>query len=75
MKCPWITETIHKPERYGNYGRIPAKDIVKFGDCLKEECPFWGKEVKEHRQEGGYRTVTRPICRRAEKEKNTAVPV
>lgn len=68
MKCPWMPITVHKSERYSDFGRIPAKDITTFGDCLKEECPFYGETVKEHMQEDGYRMIEKPICRRTKDE-------
>lgn len=71
MKCPWMPVTVHKSERYSDFGRIPAKDITTFGECLKDECPFWGEEVKIHRQEGGYRTIEKPVCRRVQHDEGS----
>ena len=43
MKCPWMPVTVHKSERYSDFGRIPAKDITTFDEWLKGECPFYQK--------------------------------
>ena len=41
MKCPYQTRTIHQPEVVNEHGRILAEDITIFGECLKNECPFY----------------------------------
>lgn len=60
LKCPWqtITKTI-----VGCYGE--TKSYVEFSDCLKNECPYYGKTVFQNRPMGGFETVTEPVCRRA----------
>jgi hypothetical protein len=61
LKCPWqtITRTI-----VGCYGE--SKSYVEFADCLKNECPYYGKTVLQRRENGGWETVTQAMCRRAE---------
>lgn len=59
MKCPYQTETIHKPEYTEGYVTYFARDVTKFYECVKSECPFYytsqGLETVEH-------------CHRAESE-------
>lgn len=54
MKCPFRKE-IH---RMGDW------TIEDFGECYKEECPFYGKKELQKRYEGGYNEVINPLCRR-----------
>lgn len=55
MKCPFRKET----HTMGDYV------VENFGECYKEECPFFGKTEHKKRYEGGYYEVINPICRRA----------
>ena len=55
MKCPYRKE-IHK---MGDW------TVVNFGECYKEECPFYDKTEHKKRYNGGYDIVIRPVCRRA----------
>ncbi len=62
MKCPYQTRVIHKPEYTEGYVKNFAEDITEFGDCLKNECPFYhtteykpANKITEH-------------CRKAESE-------
>ena len=52
MKCPYQTITTHKPEYTDGYVKHFAKDTVEFGDCIKNECPFyyttWVHKKVEH---------------------------
>ena len=41
MKCPYQTTITHIPERCDGYYIHNAKDVVKFNDCVKNECPFY----------------------------------
>ena len=54
MKCPYQTITIHDPESFGH----KAKEIKTFGECLKEECPFYHRVKQDAREH----------CRKAESE-------
>jgi len=59
MKCPYQTTTIHKPEYVSGERKHFAEDVVIFGDCVKDDCPFyytgWANGTVEH-------------CRKAESE-------
>ena len=55
MKCPFRKET-------HNMG---AWTVENFGECYKEECPFYGKTERKKRYNGGYDIVTSLVCRRA----------
>ena len=59
MKCPYQTITTHTPEYTDMYIKHFAKDIVKFGDCVKNECPFY-YTTEAHK--------TIEHCRKAESE-------
>jgi len=41
MKCPFRTETVHKPELKDGYIRKFAKDIVEYADCYEGQCPYY----------------------------------
>ena len=41
MKCPYQTIVIHEPQHTGMYATQYAKDITKFAECIKDECPFY----------------------------------
>ena len=48
MKCPYRITTIH--QRYiesSDYFVLdtPAKYMETFGECYKEECPFWDVDI------------------------------
>ena len=55
MKCPFRKET----------HTMGAWVVENFGECYKEECPFFGKTGRKKRYEGGYYEVMKPVCRRA----------
>lgn len=59
LKCPWQTTTRNVIEN-GEH-----KSYVEFADCLKSECPYYGKTVLQRRPMGGFEAVTEPVCRRA----------
>lgn len=61
MKCPYQTEVIHKPEYTANYITYYAKDITQFGDCVKEECPFYHYRINSD-------ASRREYCFKAESE-------
>ena len=54
MKCPFRKET----HTIGDW------TYENFGECYKEECPFYGKKEYKKRYEGGYYELTGPGCRR-----------
>ena len=55
MKCPFRKET----HTMGDWV------VENFGECYKEECPFYGKTEYKKRYNGGYNEVMNPVCRRA----------
>ena len=55
MKCPFRKE-IHK---MGDW------TYENFGECYKEECPFYGDRERKKRYDGGYYEVIKQVCRRA----------
>lgn len=59
MKCPYQKIIIHKPEDIDGYVIHFAKDIVEFGNCVKNECPFYYTNKTVDQVEH---------CRRAESE-------
>lgn len=61
MKCPFRFITTQKD----------GVTTQEFGECYGKECPFYGKEVTEHRQYYGYKTTTKPCCRRTIREDHT----
>ena len=63
MKCPFRKET----------HTMGAWVVENFGECYKEECPFFGKTERKKRYEGGYYEVINPVCRRAYEESEDEV--
>ena len=69
MKCPYRTvETVSETI-------CEKKKTIEFAECLKEECPFYGKKVKQFSDAAiRWETVTEPCCRRADYEYSETVP-
>ena len=65
MKCPFRTITIEK-QLYTEMGKVISVD---FAECIKNECPYYGKTVIRPRASGGFEAVTEPKCRRADNDK------
>lgn len=62
MKCPFRTITV--VENFSTkQGSVTA---VEFAECLKDECPYYGKPIHRLRSTGGFETVIEPKCRRTE---------
>ena len=61
MKCPFQMMVIHKPEYTQNYVRHYAMDINQFGDCVKEECPYYRYRINSDASRTEY-------CLKAESE-------
>lgn len=61
MKCPYQTRITHKPERTRASGVEFAEDITQFGECLKNECPFYYTKKYNERN-------TTEHCHKAESE-------
>ena len=62
MKCPFRTKTVTEVLE-------PNKrkaETVEFAECLGYECPYYGKQVYQHRATGGFEWVTEPGCRRVD---------
>ena len=64
MKCPYQTITRHIPECEIGTAKIYAQDITEFGECWKNDCPFYytteynpSRKIYEHcrrtEQKGG----------------------
>lgn len=41
MKCPFRKITIHKPRSVDGYMVYDAREVEEFGNCYKEECPYY----------------------------------
>ena len=41
MKCPYQTITKHIPEHEIVFEKVYAQDITEFGECWKNDCPFY----------------------------------
>ena len=61
MKCPYQTRLIHKPEYIENYVKHFAMDVIEFGDCVKEECPYYHYRIYDDASHKEY-------CLKAESE-------
>ena len=69
MKCPYQTRVIHKPEDIEGYVKHFAMDVTEFGNCLKEECPFYHYRINPDASRTEY-------CYKAESEiRNENTPV
>lgn len=44
MRCPYQLRVIHQPGYDKGYERQFAEDITEFGECIKNECPFYYME-------------------------------
>ena len=64
MKCPFRTIIITE-EFSAKKGSVVSTD---FAECLKDDCPFYGKSILQHRATGGFETVKMPICRRTDND-------
>jgi hypothetical protein len=62
VKCPFRTVTVEEQFNTKD-GKVTS---VEFADCLKNDCPYYGKKEIKIRQSGGFETVIDPVCRRAE---------
>ena len=62
MECPFRTITVTE-EFSAKKGSVVS---TEFAECLKHDCPFYGKDIQRHRAAGGFETVKMPICRRAD---------
>ena len=58
MKCPYRKET----HTQGDWV------TENFGECYKNECPFYRTTTKKQKYDGGHNFVTVGTCRRVEKE-------
>ena len=71
MKCPFRTTKIVKTTIGDNpfhpaYGKpVNVEESIEFQPCLGIDCPYFGKRELRHSQNGGYRQITNPVCRRA----------
>ena len=65
MKCPYrTTTTIEELNTTAQIGRV---ERVEFADCIKEECPFYGRKAKRFSDASlRWETVIEPCCRRAD---------
>lgn len=63
MKCPFQTTVTHIPAhtKEGIF-KVHPKDVTTFGDCLEEECPFYG--YRWIKQPGEASLKKWPECRR-----------
>lgn len=47
MKCPYRVNIEHAPEKRESQFALyrGQSEIVWFGECYKEECPFWDVDI------------------------------
>lgn len=63
MKCPFQTTVTHVPEHFKEgIVKVFAKDVTTFGECLEEDCPFFG--ARWIKMPGETSLAKRPECRR-----------
>lgn len=67
MKCPFRT-IITKQNIYGEGDKsgkvITAVTSEEFADCIKNDCPYYGKKVLVTRDMGGYESRIKSACRK-----------
>lgn len=61
MKCPW-----REAKQYEKISERRSLEVMAWDECLKDECPFYGRIIRKHSPAGGYRELEKPVCRRAE---------
>jgi len=60
MRCPFRTTTV--TEAFNS--KSGSVTTVEYAECLKHECPYFGKRVARLRTSGGFERVVEPVCRR-----------
>ena len=43
MKCPWLIVTVTDTNNRNSYNDSRRSEKQTFGECHKEECPFYSK--------------------------------
>lgn len=66
MKCPFRSVVSVRHIRYATQKETgDCETITEFAECLEHECPYYGRRILRHRENGGFEQVLEPCCRRA----------